>query len=93
MILKKIDVQLAVIDAGLADEALRIDYSGRGMYGQGCVGIVGSPADGTMFALKLSEEVEDVDFEVLAESARTDDMGRQRITYWPGYQVEGVEQP
>lgn len=82
------DLEFAAAAAGLEDEALRTDYSGRGMYGQQCVGVIGDPADGTMFALKLSEEVEDVDFETMIRDTHLDSMGLQTITYWPSYQVE-----
>lgn len=52
---------------------LRDDYSGRGMFGERCVGIVCDNPD---------EAIEEAASQGL-KGARTDSMGRQAIVYWP----------
>jgi hypothetical protein len=68
------------IIAELADTygAFRSDYSGRGMFGAQCVGIVTSEP---MTVIK----------EAAARGirgAKTDDMGLQTIIYWPHIQTQ-----
>lgn len=79
--------------------AVRIDYSGRGMMGDRCVGIVGSPQECTLFAVALAAEiiidaqgestnsvsaaVSDVLRQVAAMNPAVDSMGLDQIMYWP----------
>lgn len=81
--------QLAInADLDLEDE-LRLDYSGRGMYGSTCIGIVGSVTTLTHFIRTLSEQVlvgEEnglVPFLEEVHNVRQDSMGRDQIFYWP----------
>jgi hypothetical protein len=67
---------------------LREDYSGRGMYGNSCAGIVGDPSDimlcVAMTAFDMGEDPEDEDFEDFCDDIRTlrsDNMGRDMIYY------------
>ncbi len=74
---------------GLLDEVtVRNDYSGRGMYGDVCFGIVTSQSDVLVgYALgRVLEELEGDGFEVLAK-ARTDNMGYDAIIYFPGFRL------
>ena len=52
------DIRALLWDAGLdADDALRTDYSGRGMYGKTCLGVVGSISDIVELGMTLAEQV------------------------------------
>lgn len=90
----------ALEQVGIHDYDIRLDYSGRGMYGDSCFGIVtddGSPATlGIAFFLAAIssqplnridplDEVEDVVH--LADSARTDSMGLGQVIYFPGWEL------
>lgn len=73
-------------------EVVRTDYSGRGMYGENCFGLVlgtGAFADIYSIVRALTEKGvfdadlgEDVEF---VRSMRTDSMGYSTIYYFPGY--------
>ena len=68
-------------------ESVRGDYSGRGMYGRQCLGVV-VPNISALFTLG----------QMLAEhdwmgEPDTDSMGRSFIAYWPSVQVSREEQP
>lgn len=66
------------------DWDLRTDYSGRGMYGTRCVGIVGP---------NPLEIVEAVASQTDLRGAQQDSMGRDAIVYWPGLSAEGWDHP
>jgi hypothetical protein len=67
------------------DEALRTDYSGRGMYGASCVGLVHSDIDSLIaFVSLVRTRVGD---EWALRGARQDSMGMSVITYWPRWTV------
>jgi hypothetical protein len=58
-------------------------YSGRGMYGRACWAIVTDLSEREAFA-DLAEECEDAaEVSALLRGARTDDMGRGIVIYWP----------
>lgn len=59
------------------DWDFRPAYSGRGMYGNTCVGVVGENA---------VEIIETVASETGARGAKTDNMGLDMIVYWPHIQ-------
>lgn len=77
---------------------VRTDYSGRGMYGRTCVGVVGSSVSVAlrfMFALaeQISEDGDDAweqreNVMELAEDLRTDSMAYDTIYYFPGLVIE-----
>lgn len=92
MVLDREAVINALYDAGLGDDedVLREDYSGRFMYGAECLGIVHAPHGGDIgkFYIYLAQYLDaDVACE-LADAARTDSMGLDTITYWPGVTLE-----
>ena len=63
------------------DGSFRTDYSGRGMYGDSCVGIVAH----SLLALgaAISRLVEDEELrEELISNSSTDSMGYDTIVYW-----------
>lgn len=67
-------------------------YSGRGMYGKQCVGIVVSGGGATFelaFGLSAWVQQADVDFELGEAFKRplTDSMGYDIIVYWPSIEV------
>lgn len=68
------------------EDVVRENYSGRGMYGRTCVGIVVGCTQLAFkfFAALAMEDVAgpDVAFQ-LAEQAQTDSMGRDMIVYFP----------
>lgn len=86
-----------------ADIELRTSYSGRGMYGKECFGVVGSQTELAKFELSLalhlaadnSDEYrvdpDDVmeNFENILDSRSVDSMGYDTIYYYPGIKVEG----
>jgi len=65
--------------AHLGGLSLRTDYSGRGMFGQTCMGVVCDKED--------YEETIEKAAELGLSGHRTDDMGRQMIIYYP--QIKG----
>jgi hypothetical protein len=77
----------AALDAGLDEGAIRADYSGRGMYGKSCFGLVyDNPGELIHFALALVEIDEDA-ADWLTGYISSDSMGRSAIAYWRNVQV------
>jgi hypothetical protein len=71
---------LKIIDEHQDDiERVYKDYSGRAMYGDKCFGIIVAG-----FAYEELMEA----FEKMGVSARSDNMGREMIIYWPNYSWE-----
>lgn len=88
-------IEAAMYEAGLDESALRDDYSGRGMYGDECFGIVtDGPGLLLQFAVALAAQSDpdndEFDVEVMGWIAgvREDSMGLSTIYYWPGVVVE-----
>ena len=80
-------------------EEIVADYSGRGMYGEECLGMIYTTSDATAlvrlgWALRdAAEEAEGDKAAVLEEmltDVRTDSMGREGIVYFPKVSVGGV---
>lgn len=69
------------------EAAIYEDYSGRAMYGEKCIGIVGSPSECAAFLVEITAEDPDLGRE-MARKERTDSMGRSMIAYYPGIQLE-----
>lgn len=71
---------------------VREDYSGRGMFGRTCFGIVGDPGDLIRFVLRTQDVEEDTPWWKTDRSwithVRTDSMGHDMIYYWPTVSVE-----
>lgn len=70
------------------DFQVRDDYSGRGMYGEKCFGIVGSLVDLLTMINVIIELGLNIHIETLARSPQQDNMGREMIYYFPNLQVE-----
>ena len=65
-------------------------YSGRGMYGKNCVGVVVED----VFALGVAVGQESRHYSEDIPSAKTDSMGRDIIVYWPdlAWPEDGTEE-
>lgn len=74
---------------GLLDEVtIRNDYSGRAMYGETCFGIVTDQTDMVVgMALGGALNVFDIDPYDVVCRARSDNMGYDRIVYFPGFRL------
>ena len=71
-----------------ADGSIYWNYSGRGMYGRTCVGIIGSQSMATRFFIALTElwleaGLDPADLFELADGTATDSMAWDTIFYWP----------
>lgn len=78
----------AIEDAGLDPQALYDDYSGRGMYGKECFGIVvESTAEAVKFLIALARNLEAELADELADNWTTDSMGYGTIVYFPRFTV------
>lgn len=74
------------------DVELRTGYSGRGMYGEKCVGVVaGSVSEVIRFLFAVRNSDDDLARMLLDEAMFEDSMGFNGIYYWPGVSVEGGE--
>ena len=86
-------IQDVIIDGWPGDDSVRVypDYSGRGMFGRTCVGLVYSDPTTVAVFLHLLAAVLDYDLLVLVDElggAGSDSMGLDRITYWSNLVVE-----
>lgn len=77
-------IEDAVWDATGEPAEMTATYSGRGMYGTKCVGIV-VDGEGSMFGIgaRLSQLDEDLAARLTETSLRSDSMGLSVIYYWP----------
>lgn len=75
------------------NEELRItNYSGRSMYGERCLGIIGR--NEFIIAGNLLSAAEPEDIHVIAEAflrTHVDNMGRDIVAYWPNIPFDGEE--
>ncbi len=98
------DIVSALIDRNIIDDFtdVRHDYSGRGMYGKSCIGLV-TGRNGIEIGIALAEVIEelntlnfetpdwdDLDITEFCNAAQ-DSMGYSVIWYWPGLGVEPIE--
>jgi len=75
-------------DAGLDPEQfLRANYSGRGMYGKTCVGLIHDTLDEVINFVYAVRQYDGGDSGLL-EGGLQDSMGHSTITYWPRWSVE-----
>ena len=91
-------VSRAAIESYLSDiEEIRTEYSGRGMYGGTCFGIVTTNVPRTLMEMAAGiidasdiEGGEGVDLVMdLDNVATVDGMGRSSIVYFPGFELDG----
>ena len=78
---------------------VRWDYSGRGMYGTQCFGIVGGTNVPVAFGAAVAQVAADGDsvaedflYDVL-RGMSTDSMGRSTIYYWSNIQLDEADRP
>lgn len=69
------------------DIEVRENYSGKGMFGQNCPGIVCDIATFALFCACLGAVADEWDW---VGNVRSDSMGTSTIWYWPGVQLEEV---
>lgn len=63
--------------------SVRADYSGRGMFGDSCVGITTAPHNLLKLGAVISRLVEDEELrDELISNSSTDSMGYDTIVYW-----------
>lgn len=78
------------VDTG-SDDVVREDYSGRGMYGATCFGVVVASYEllqvGVAIERLLSRHNSDDDTIKLLKSASTDSMGMSTIVYFRGFEL------
>lgn len=66
------------------------EYSGRGMYGRQCIGLVTDDPWLSVLA-DLVAHCEDVDDAAsIIRKCRRDDMGRGTVLYWPSAEIESA---
>lgn len=95
---EKSRVRDAILDAAeYAGVEIREDYSGRAMYGERCIGIVGDVADLVRVVAEaqaiVTQEAEEDSLSPLTSATRipgpkSDSMGREAIFYWPDLRVD-----
>lgn len=83
----KEEVIEALEDAGLDEENIRWDYSGRGMFNETCFGFTGSDSDLIQFAIYLARLTPGRDLYWMS-NFRSDSLGMDTIYYWPGISFE-----
>jgi len=76
------------VDNITIDNTLRDDYSGRGMYGEQCFGVVLHDAREFALFILCVGQVDHTLAQSLARKVRTDNMGYDMIYYFPGVQLE-----
>lgn len=76
----------AVYQAGLDEDSVREEYSGRYMYGRTAFGIVGSIQDYSQFLVELAtQHVDGYDLaSEFVQRLRMDNMANEYIFYFPG---------
>ena len=69
---------------------VRTGYSGRGMYGQTCVGFTLNGVSESVLGMALAEVLGSATAKALASAASTDSMGRGIIVYYRGVTTDAV---
>lgn len=67
---------------------LKDNYSGRGMYGKKCFGVIGNQSGFLRFMIELAVIDPDTARD-LADRVSTDGMGLSTIFYFPGRTIDG----
>lgn len=86
--MKLTDAQQTLLDATAADAGMeyRDDYSGRFMYGEKCIAVIGKQNAFARFMMLVAQRDGELAGK-LADSVRVDDMGLDLVYYFPGLQV------
>ena len=80
----RVQIEQAIEDAEPYGEIyLKETYSGRGMYGKECFGVIGRESGFLRFMIELAVVDPDTARD-LADRVRTDGMGLSTIYYFPG---------
>lgn len=83
-------IETKMIDDAIyeTDDSISVhqSYSGRGMHGDTCFGLVGGQRAMLKFFVALAQEDPELAND-LADSLCTDNMGRDYIYYFPGFQL------
>lgn len=89
--------QLRVVleTAGIDEDHVRWDYSGRYMYGKTCFGFTADLISFGAFMVQLgmaqveweASEQPLANLHLFVNDVRTDDMGRRTIYYWPSIRI------
>lgn len=87
----KIDAQELSEVLYSVDGSLKVypSYSGRGMFGDTCFGLVGSRNDVIRFFMELVKAGKEELADDLLNAMSTDNMGFDTIFYFPRFQLEG----
>ncbi|MFJ5532483.1 hypothetical protein [Streptomyces sp. NPDC093261] len=80
----------ALDQAELDEDALYEGYSGRGMFGEKCFGIVGNMTTFARFIVGIAaQDYEGAEMaQLLADAVSSDNMGYDSIYYFPSYTIE-----
>lgn len=84
-------IEDALQDAGIEEDDLALDYSGRFMFGERCFGIIGDASIFARFVAALTNQGTDEAAELVGEfvqRVKTDSMARDTIYYFPGILLE-----
>lgn len=73
------EIHEALLNAGLDEDAVREDYSGRGMFGSTCFGIVTDDSGFALFCASVGSFMDDWDW---VGDVQSDGMGLETIYYW-----------
>jgi hypothetical protein len=83
------DFEIWASDADVKPKDVRLHYSGRGMYGKTCPGIVGN--DSTLAKFLVHMAISGKDFHdaalAMADGISTDSMGKDTIYYFRGVKL------
>lgn len=84
-------IRNAADDCGFA---IRSDYSGRGMFGQECFGIVANSVGKVVASILRNIDDPDVieEFSDVLENLHTDSMGKSSIFYFPNFRFGEEEE-
>ena len=101
MFVNQISTELSNLIRQTAEDCnmqIREDYSGRGMFGRTCFGLVYSGTAGQLCACFLRAMDDDgtgtaQELADLLDDMRTDSMGYDTIYYFPGWELEESEDP
>ena len=83
-------IRIASEDCGFS---IREDYSGRGMFGKTCLGIVANNIGKAVAAILRNIDDPDVieEFAGVLENLHTDSMGKSSIFYFPNFEFGETE--
>lgn len=72
------------------DVRFESDYSGRGMYGNGCFGLIGSMNALMDFTAAAADVLDEDQMGILIRALTIDNMGHDFIFYFPGVTTDEI---